>query len=68
MKLFGIILDANKMKFDIITTSRDGHLPVIKFLASLEEVDPAAQDNYAIKRASYNGHLPVVKFLTSLEN
>jgi ankyrin repeat protein len=50
----------------IIKASEEGCLYVVKFLASLDSVDPSDQDNEAILIASKNGHLEVVKFLASL--
>ena len=47
--------------------SKNGHLEVVKYLASKEVgCDPKANDNMAIRWASENGHLEVVKYLVSL--
>ena len=48
--------------------SRKGHLDVVEFLASLDDVDASDDNNYAIRWASMNGHLDVVKFLASLDD
>ena len=45
-----------------------GHLEVVKYLASLDSVDPGANGSYVIKLASENGHLDVVKYLASLDS
>jgi len=39
------------------------HTNTIKILLKDKRVNPADDDNYAIKRASYNGHLEIVKLL-----
>ncbi|MEK6263261.1 MAG: ankyrin repeat domain-containing protein, partial [Clostridium sp.] len=43
------------------------NLEVVKFLCSLDCVDPSSDDNRAVKCSSRNGHLEIVKFLCSLE-
>ncbi|MEK6264743.1 MAG: ankyrin repeat domain-containing protein, partial [Clostridium sp.] len=43
------------------------NLEVVKFLCSLDCVDPSADDNYAVIFASEKGYLEVVKFLCSLD-
>ncbi len=48
--------------------SERGHLEVVKYLMSLDRVyniDPSADDDYALGFASLNGHLEVVKYLIS---
>jgi ankyrin repeat protein len=52
----------------IISASKYGCLEVVKFLTSLDSVDPGAQDNQAIIAASEYGHLEVVKFLSALDS
>ena len=41
-------------------------LEVVKFLASLPDVDASVEGNEAIRWASFHGHLELVKFLASL--
>lgn len=48
--------------------SQYGHLPVVKFLVTLPNIDPTAKNNEAIRVASLHGHLPVVRFLATLPN
>ncbi|MEK6264095.1 MAG: ankyrin repeat domain-containing protein, partial [Clostridium sp.] len=43
------------------------NLTVVKFLCSLDCVDPSAGHNRAVIYASANGYLEVVKFLCSLD-
>jgi hypothetical protein len=52
----------------IILASRNGHLEIVKFLASLDSVNPGDQQNRSIISASRNGHLEIVKFLASLDS
>jgi hypothetical protein len=48
--------------FDVLigVASNYGHLGVVDRLLQDERIDPAADDNKAIRMASRNGHLPVV--------
>jgi sulfur relay (sulfurtransferase) DsrC/TusE family protein len=65
-------LDKYKYRKDqssFVTASENGHLSVVKYLMSLPKeygIDPAAENNYAIRYASENGHLSVVKYLIGL--
>ena len=43
-----------------------GNLEVVKYLCGLPGVDPTAENNYPVCRASRNGHLEVVKYLCGL--
>ncbi|MEK6265541.1 MAG: ankyrin repeat domain-containing protein, partial [Clostridium sp.] len=54
-------------KHSLRNTSFYGYLEIVKFLCSLECVEPSANHNRAVIFASINGHLDVVKFLCSLE-
>jgi hypothetical protein len=46
--------------------SSHGHLEIVKYLLSNDhDIDPAADDNEAIRRAVIHGHLNVVKYLIS---
>jgi hypothetical protein len=51
---------------EFINAAWRGHLDVVKYLASLPSVDPAAKNNLAIINAARQGHLDVVKFLARL--
>jgi ankyrin repeat protein len=44
--------------------SENGHLDVVKYLVS-QGADITADDNYAVRWASFYGHLEVVKYLVS---
>ena len=46
---------------------RNGHLEMVKYLLSLRpefNIDPTAQNNFAIVWAAANGHLEMVKYLS----
>ncbi|MEK6264742.1 MAG: ankyrin repeat domain-containing protein [Clostridium sp.] len=47
---------------------QSNNLTVVKFLCSLDCVDPSANNNRAVKWASSNGQLEVVKFLKGLNS
>ena len=46
------------MRFD-----RAGHTDIVRILLWGDEVDPCADDNYAIRKASENGHTDIVQIL-----
>ena len=46
--------------------AKNGHLEIIKFLASLPKVDPYAQNNYAMRYATYYVYTKIINFLISL--
>src|SRR3972149_128435 len=50
----------------IIQASVNGHLEVVRYLATLPRVDPAARRNEAIIAAIIHSHLPVVQYLVGL--
>ena len=43
----------------------NGHTDIVRMLLERSEVNPAAEDNEAIKMASANGHLDIVRMLLS---
>jgi len=49
--------------YAIQSTSKNGHLVVVKLLLQDPRVNPSANNNYAIQLASQNGRLEVVKLL-----
>ena len=49
--------------YAIQSTSKNGHLVVVKLLLQDPRVDLSADNNYAIRLASEHGHLEVVKLL-----
>ncbi|MFK5969593.1 MAG: ankyrin repeat domain-containing protein [Candidatus Marithrix sp.] len=58
---------ANNNQF-IISASENGCLKIVKFLASLDDVNAGDHHNEAIIQASKNGHLDVVMYLASLDS
>jgi ankyrin repeat protein len=61
-------ITGNKNSKDIVLASENGHLDMVKYLSTLDSVDPEDNQNEAIIIASRNGHLNVVKFLASLKS
>lgn len=52
----------------IQVSSFKGHLEVVKFLCSLENVDITTKNKAILRSACWKGHLEIIKFLCSLEN
>ena len=50
----------NEDEEDFYLACEEGHIEVIERLLQDERVDPAADDNFAIRAASENGHVVVV--------
>jgi hypothetical protein len=47
----------------VIDASRNGHAAIVKLLLADPRVDPAAENNWAIRNTSFYGHASVVKLL-----
>jgi len=43
-----------------------GHLSIVQYLCEFSNVDPGANENYALKWAALEGHIDVVKYLCGL--
>src|SRR3984885_8862487 len=51
----------------LFVASKKGHHQLVKLLLAVKGVDPAADDNYAIRKASGNGYAQVVKLLLAVD-
>ena len=59
--------DTKALNECFIESCKYGHLQIVKYLLTLEGLDPIARNNRAIRWASSNGNLGVVKYLVTLD-